>query len=718
MWSFLEYWNWAKKQVLWNTWTTYQDTFTEEAKKNLWERTWLDPEKFDINAFDKNGAGMYIKPQYKSNQNKKETPQFVIPSAPIQPQDTSSNTMTGGGMTMSGEFPKEKVPTPKEVELKNTIDKSILDERKSRFFNDEARAYQKMIDDWVPESQAVDMVYQRRQDLQKTLGFSWKITPKQLEAVDKMKKDGIPSKEAFYQLVKRQKDMTDKEKSDFEKKYEEWSIAQKALYNTLMFGAGNLQTILEYGGNTLDFITGGQAWFWDEVKKMKEVTENSPEFDSSAFKAGTYLPDVAMSVAPVWWVASAGAKWTMSALKQWWKIGAIFGGTNPIINEWSEASIWDVAESAVLWWVVGWVLNAGVQKATTAIGSMIKNRAINKAIEKSIINPDTKLVPWMTDDWVELIIPQSTSLLEKSKSWINKMLDTPWEKTVVPDSSGVSQRVRWANRAIMPPSTGKSAKAITTQATKKVEDSLKTLWQLVRSGKVEWNLDSMADATQTMIKALDHYGNIIGKAIEKNGDELINTANIADDLANFIETAPNLAKRGEAYKSLELLLSDVENGMISLSRAQVLKQEAGATLAQLYRAGEGNSVAYQSLKKALDTLLGKIDDKLLTSGTNLDEVRMAREIYRKLKTIELPLAKSMQVDLRRPDVSLFEQMAIANNLDPSDWLINPVWSLKDKAIRETGKFFAERNSRNWAFQKLIRSYDSEAVSKYWIKVQP
>lgn len=43
--------------------------------------------------------------------------------------------------------------------------------------------------------------------------------------------------------------------------------------------------------------------------------------------------------------------------------------------------------------------------------------------------------------------------------------------------------------------------------------------------------------------------------------------------------------------------------MISLSRSQVLKQEAGATLAQLYRAGEGNSVAYQSLKKALDTLL-------------------------------------------------------------------------------------------------------------------
>lgn len=27
----------------------------------------MDPEKFDVNAFDKNGAGMYIKPAYKDN---------------------------------------------------------------------------------------------------------------------------------------------------------------------------------------------------------------------------------------------------------------------------------------------------------------------------------------------------------------------------------------------------------------------------------------------------------------------------------------------------------------------------------------------------------------------------------------------------------------------------------------------------------------------------
>ena len=95
-------------------------------------------------------------------------------------------------------------------------------------------------------------------------------------------------------------------------------------------------------------------------------------------------------------------------------------------------------------------------------------------------------------------------------------------------------------------------------------------------------------------------------------------------------------------------------------------------MSRLYRSGEADSLAYQGMKKAMDSLLTKIDDKLLTSGTNVDEVKMAREIYSKLKKIELPLAKSMQVDLRRPEVSLFEQMAIAQNIDPSEWLLNPI----------------------------------------------
>ena len=62
----------------------------------------LDPDKFDINAFDKNGAGMYIKPQYQTQDYKKKAPQISLP-----PPDTSSTTggtmaMTGAGQQMTG----------------------------------------------------------------------------------------------------------------------------------------------------------------------------------------------------------------------------------------------------------------------------------------------------------------------------------------------------------------------------------------------------------------------------------------------------------------------------------------------------------------------------------------------------------------------------------------------------------------------------------------
>jgi len=57
----------------------------------------LDPEKFDINAFDKNGAGMYIKPQYMGDQYKKKAPQIQLPQPSM---DTSSTT--GGTMSMTG----------------------------------------------------------------------------------------------------------------------------------------------------------------------------------------------------------------------------------------------------------------------------------------------------------------------------------------------------------------------------------------------------------------------------------------------------------------------------------------------------------------------------------------------------------------------------------------------------------------------------------------
>lgn len=54
---------------------------------------WMDPEKFDVNAFDKNGAGMYIKPAYKDNPAYKK-------QAPVQSPVSMGAEATWGGLTM------------------------------------------------------------------------------------------------------------------------------------------------------------------------------------------------------------------------------------------------------------------------------------------------------------------------------------------------------------------------------------------------------------------------------------------------------------------------------------------------------------------------------------------------------------------------------------------------------------------------------------------
>lgn len=83
---------------------------------------WMDPEKFDVNAFDKNGAGMYIKPAYKDNPAyKKSLPTMDFTQTPT---DTGGvfgggglmgQQNTGGGMTMST-APAMQKPLPENIQ--------------------------------------------------------------------------------------------------------------------------------------------------------------------------------------------------------------------------------------------------------------------------------------------------------------------------------------------------------------------------------------------------------------------------------------------------------------------------------------------------------------------------------------------------------------------------------------------------------------------------
>ncbi len=345
-------------------------------------------------------------------------------------------------------------------------------------FSDEKQMFQKMKADNLSDDTAYSMLKKRRMDI---LGWN-DLANDEKSMLLKMQADNVPVKEAVSLIQKRRADQ-------FNKKYKEGNLLQKWAYNTLAFAAGNLEILAKYSGNTLDFITGGTMGFWDEVNKMEQVTQ-SPEFSqSSAFKAGTYAPDVALAVSPIGWWYMAGAKWMTGLqwanlfsklgaknLTQWLMgrsavVGAGFWAAQPIFDQWSDATMEDIATGAgvwALWWAIAapvfWKAlkywQAGYRGGLTGMWKSISRdvKAGVNAITPSGANISTKAnrfnaneireftrttgqSPWdfatsrgMTKVWDDAVV-EATNLWQKSKDQADEALQAikwrfkfTWEK--------------------------------------------------------------------------------------------------------------------------------------------------------------------------------------------------------------------------------------------------------------------------------------------------
>ena len=113
-----------------------------------------------------------------------------------------------------------------------------------RFFKDEEEANQKMLQAGLTQEKANELHKKRRNDL---LG---KISQKDGEALIKMRDAGLRADEAA-KLVKQKREATPDTRP----------LYKKAGEGAVNFLAGNLDTVLKYGGNILDVATFGQAGF-------------------------------------------------------------------------------------------------------------------------------------------------------------------------------------------------------------------------------------------------------------------------------------------------------------------------------------------------------------------------------------------------------------------------------------------------------------------------
>lgn len=242
-------------------------------------------------------------------------------------------------------------------------------------FEDEQEKFDNMMANGVEPERAKEAIKAHRTEL---FGGDAQISQTEAQKLLKMQAAGIDSKAAVAAIKAGREDYEQKNSvGTLFKERKGKELMKKGLEGTLNFAAGNLQTIAQYGGNVLDFATGGKFGFGEEVSGMME--QNKKDFgNSAAFTAGTYAPDAAMAVAPggalfkggkAVATLAEGAK-AASNLSKVGKyalgvgktaaVGAGFGAVNPVLQKGSEATAEDIKTGAEIGAATGAGLHLGI----------------------------------------------------------------------------------------------------------------------------------------------------------------------------------------------------------------------------------------------------------------------------------------------------------------------------------------------------------------------
>lgn len=144
--------------------------------------------------------------------------------------------------------------------------KPDLSQRTAKLFPDEKDALSKMMADGKNENDSFALLSQRRKDL---LGNT-QLTGIETSAIQKMIADGMNSEEAVKAIQAHREEMRTQAKTDAEN----LPLGKKIAKGALDLAAGNFETLMKYGGNTLDFLTFGQAGIGEDVKAGEQAAQS------------------------------------------------------------------------------------------------------------------------------------------------------------------------------------------------------------------------------------------------------------------------------------------------------------------------------------------------------------------------------------------------------------------------------------------------------------
>lgn len=360
--------------------------------------------------------------------------------------------------------------------------------------------------------------------------------------------------------------------------------------------------------------------------------------------------------------------------------------------KWARLQWWlDLINWALtlMWWKVG---TEWVKVATTTWKNLVKDTA--QIVTKWADDLLTKIKPaWKTDDVLAKLDLQTT----KWKIW-DVEVDIPVRKTSVTEKvtapfREVDTKVL-AGRSVSPRTVWKNAKQKLNSITD-VEKNTKSFYENVRTWKLEWNIDTLEDAAQTIVNNIDTVWERIWNAVKKV-DWVIEIDNkITDDIINALWTKG--ADVSPATSILKKFYDELWDWKLSIPDAYELKKAYSNEVTKLYKAWDAWTKQYKALSDWVKFLNTKIDDLV---ETNLwDAFAADKWLYWNLKTLVDDMVASSLVEWRKAPNSLAEQIWMVESI------FSPVSSIKSKLIQSVW----EANSRWWAWKELIKQYDETAI---------
>ncbi len=280
------------------------------------------------------------------------------------------------------------------------------------YFSDEIKAFNNMLRDWVDETEAKQVITDRRKDL---LGS---ISQKESSVLSKMIEDWLDTTTAINVI---------KEQRDFEKKQaeKELNILQKTWLWLTRFTGSTLAWWVWQVWWIADFV----SWWDSELGKMAmewRQTQRDIMWDSKLGMAWEILWAWAIDYwiwAWLWKVAWLWAKFnklsTWKQLVTWW---AWFWALTAVWEKWSETTAWDIAMWAwigawawvALWKVVipaiAWTVQKGM-KYWTALQKWW-TQWLTKSISRDLTKP-----LWAFKEWIQWTADNLSTNINRMTKW-------------------------------------------------------------------------------------------------------------------------------------------------------------------------------------------------------------------------------------------------------------------------------------------------------------